>query len=191
MKAPVWRAATAVVLGILAQATQAAAVVDAHSYANTDDFRTLHLALDLRADFAQRRLSGHVDLTLDRLEPHAREIVLDTRSLEIQKVELVGTQPSALKYTLGAAAADRVARRAAGSALHHSSDVRDLAAGKRPAVAHADANGRQAALVLVFAIAGYSRAQLDSVAGHPTSAHHLRSPHSYAAAIARGDERRE
>ena len=33
---------------------------DYHSYANTADFRTRHLALDLKVDFGQRVLSGTV-----------------------------------------------------------------------------------------------------------------------------------
>lgn len=79
-----------------------AAVVDHHSYANTDAFRATHVALDLRADFERKRLAGHADLTLDRLKPQANEVVLDTRSLNVSKVELFGTKPQALQFKIGA-----------------------------------------------------------------------------------------
>ncbi|HEX4896461.1 MAG TPA: M1 family metallopeptidase [Solimonas sp.] len=60
---------------------------DPHSYANTGAFRTTHLALDLRVDFAQKRLAGSATLDLARVGTGAPELVLDTRELEIQKVE--------------------------------------------------------------------------------------------------------
>ena len=59
---------------------------DPHSYANTDDFVTSHLVLDLDVDFEQRQLSGTVELQLKRLNPHATELVLDTRELSIRDV---------------------------------------------------------------------------------------------------------
>src|SRR5262245_12096756 len=75
---------------------------DPHSYANTKDFRATHAALDLRADFAKQRLVGHVDLTLQRLRADARQLVLDTRDLTVSKVELLGSTPQPLKFTVGA-----------------------------------------------------------------------------------------
>ncbi|MEW6167013.1 MAG: M1 family metallopeptidase [Pseudomonadota bacterium] len=60
---------------------------DPHSYANTSAFRTRHLALDLRVDFKQRALDGRVVLELERLDPAADTLVLDTRGLNIQAVE--------------------------------------------------------------------------------------------------------
>ncbi len=76
---------------------------DAHSFANTREFRATHLSLDLQADFARKRLRGHADLTLQRLDPQSRRIVLDTRGLTVSKVELLQPQPVALKFTLGEA----------------------------------------------------------------------------------------
>lgn len=78
-----------------------AAVVDHHSFANTDAFKATHVALELRADFDRKRLAGHADLTLERLKPQANEVVLDTRALNIGKVELLGEKPQALQYRLG------------------------------------------------------------------------------------------
>jgi leukotriene-A4 hydrolase len=74
---------------------------DSHSYANTQDFRTTHLALDLRADFRRRELSGSVDLSLDRLRADARELVLDTRDLTVERVELVAPAKRSLAFRLG------------------------------------------------------------------------------------------
>ena len=64
-----------------------APVADTHSYANTADFRTEHLALDLTVDFKQKRLSGSVELQLHRLNQQASELVLDTRALSIESVQ--------------------------------------------------------------------------------------------------------
>ncbi|MGB0514391.1 MAG: M1 family metallopeptidase, partial [Wenzhouxiangellaceae bacterium] len=49
-----------------------------------------HLALDLHVDFDRRRLNGHVVLDLERVDPDARRLVLDTRDLTIQDIHQVG-----------------------------------------------------------------------------------------------------
>lgn len=77
------------------------AVPDPHSFANTQDFRATHIALDLEADFTRKRLVGHADITLQRLNPEARQIVLDTRDLRILRVELRTAAPVVLKFRLG------------------------------------------------------------------------------------------
>ncbi|MGH8482176.1 MAG: M1 family metallopeptidase [Nevskiaceae bacterium] len=59
---------------------------DYHSYANTADFRTEHLRLDLSVDFNRRVLDGVVELQLMRLTG-ASELVLDTRDLDVVQVE--------------------------------------------------------------------------------------------------------
>jgi aminopeptidase N len=59
---------------------------DYHSYANTADFRTELVELDLTVDFTRRVLDGTVELQLRRLTG-AAELVLDTRDLDIQQVE--------------------------------------------------------------------------------------------------------
>lgn len=77
---------------------------DYHSYANTADFRTQHVVLDLAVDFERRVLAGTAELHLHRLSADATELVLDTRDLDIAQVEAaVGTgawTPAA--FTLGA-----------------------------------------------------------------------------------------
>ena len=91
----------AAVLGLAAVSSRAAdAMSDAHSFANLQDFRVTHVALDLNADFERKRLSGFVELSSDRLNDAARELILDTRDLKIEAVELDGKQ---LEYRLGEA----------------------------------------------------------------------------------------
>src|SRR3954465_6885698 len=60
---------------------------DPSSYANVSAFVTTHLLLDLTANFDARTLSGAAVLTLDRRNGTATELVLDTRDLNISKVE--------------------------------------------------------------------------------------------------------
>jgi leukotriene-A4 hydrolase len=66
---------------------EAAQRSDPHSYANTQDFRTNHVDLDLAVDFGQRVLRGTAQLTLDRVNAKADTLVLDTRDLTISAVE--------------------------------------------------------------------------------------------------------
>jgi aminopeptidase N len=68
-----------------AAATAAAAERDVHSFARPEDARVTHVALDLVADFASKTLTGRATLTVER-ESGAREIVLDTRDLTVERV---------------------------------------------------------------------------------------------------------
>jgi aminopeptidase N len=61
---------------------------DAASYANVDAFVARHLVLDLTADFDARTLSGMVEITFERRDANAPEVVLDARDLEIRQVEI-------------------------------------------------------------------------------------------------------
>ena len=56
---------------------------DYFSFANTGQFVTTHLALDLVVDFDARELRGSATLTMQRLDSDATDIVLDTRDLDI------------------------------------------------------------------------------------------------------------
>jgi aminopeptidase N len=60
---------------------------DHHSYANTADFVTKHLTLDLTTDFAAQQLKGTVVLDLERKRDGADALVLDTRDLDVGAVE--------------------------------------------------------------------------------------------------------
>ncbi len=62
---------------------------DPHSYAEPERFLVRHVALDLRADFDAHRLDGSAELTVERVDPAARELQLDTRDLSIRSVSLL------------------------------------------------------------------------------------------------------
>jgi aminopeptidase N len=76
----------------------AATTRDIHSYARPDEARVTHVALDLRADFATRTLSGQAALSLQRAAD-AKEVVLDTRDLTIESVAAANGQT--LAFSLG------------------------------------------------------------------------------------------
>jgi aminopeptidase N len=67
----------------------ASAVADPHSFAKPEKFLVRHVDLDLRADFAARRLEGTAELTVEQVDPEAKELVLDTSGLEIRTVHLI------------------------------------------------------------------------------------------------------
>ena len=68
---------------------------DPHSYANTAAVSVRALALDLDVDFQRRELAGSVDLTLDWHDASARQLVLDTRDLTIERVEALDDKGAA------------------------------------------------------------------------------------------------
>lgn len=59
---------------------------DEHSYAEPDKVRIVDVALDLEVDFRSRQLHGYADLKLDWRDPEHRQLLLDTREVEIEKV---------------------------------------------------------------------------------------------------------
>jgi len=61
---------------------------DPHSFSRPDLVAVKHLDLDLRVDFEGRRLEGTATWTLDRRVRTAREVILDSRDLEIESVTL-------------------------------------------------------------------------------------------------------
>jgi leukotriene A-4 hydrolase/aminopeptidase len=76
---------------------------DHHSYANPDEVRVRHVALDLDVSFAERVLSGSATLTLDR--PAANKpLVLDSRDLKISRVmtSVDGTEWASGTFQIGA-----------------------------------------------------------------------------------------
>ncbi|HUS23807.1 MAG TPA: M1 family metallopeptidase [Candidatus Binatia bacterium] len=60
---------------------------DPHSYANPAQVRVRHLVLDLDVSFERRVLSGTAELRVERLDPRAQQLVLDTRDLNVFAVE--------------------------------------------------------------------------------------------------------
>jgi len=65
---------------------------DYFSFANTDQFVTKHLNLDLTVDFDKKELRGAAVLLMNRLDPAAKDIVLDTRDLHIESVSVNGVE---------------------------------------------------------------------------------------------------
>jgi len=62
---------------------------DYFSFANTDQFVTEHLGLNLTVDFDAEQLHGSAVLHLNRLATAAAEIILDTRDLTIESTSFV------------------------------------------------------------------------------------------------------
>jgi leukotriene-A4 hydrolase len=73
---------------------------DVHSHARPAAARVRHVALDLAADFAARRLRGSATLTFERAAG-ADSIVLDVNGLDVHHVR--GPQGEALEFSVGAA----------------------------------------------------------------------------------------
>lgn len=72
---------------------------DESSYARPEVARVTHVALDLDADFRARRMAGTATLDV-QAAPGAREIVLDSKGLEIQGIADAEGRP--LQWSLGA-----------------------------------------------------------------------------------------
>ena len=65
---------------------------DYFSFANTDQFVTEHIQLDLTVDFELKELRGLARLKMHRLDPAATDIILDTRDLHIDGVLVAGSE---------------------------------------------------------------------------------------------------
>jgi aminopeptidase N len=76
---------------------------DYFSFANSKQFASEHLELDLEVDFGARALTGTATLYLRKLDSDADEIILDTRGLEISSVEFLaaGADSVAAEFRLG------------------------------------------------------------------------------------------
>lgn len=66
-------------------------IVDLHSYANVDQFRTKHIDLNLDVDFPSRQLMGTAVLSLQRLDTAANRLVLDSKGLTVLGVATLTT----------------------------------------------------------------------------------------------------
>ena len=62
---------------------------DYFTFANTDQFVTRHIALDLDVDFAEKTLSGSVVLNMTVLDVVADTIILDTRDIAVSGVVFI------------------------------------------------------------------------------------------------------
>ncbi len=78
---------------------------DAHSYANPHEVRVRHVALDLDVLFDRKVLKGSSKLTIERAQPGADSLKLDTQDLKITGVMASndGDTFAPAQFTLGAA----------------------------------------------------------------------------------------
>ena len=77
---------------------------DLHSHAEPDAWVTRHYDLDLRVDFEAQRLHGRATLEVERRDARARDLVLDTRDLEVRAVAAAPAGSEAFapaRYSLG------------------------------------------------------------------------------------------
>ena len=82
-----------------APATERPFPEDPHSHAAPNRVAVEHLDLDLTVDFEAQRLTGRASLRLDRRDPEAREVVLDTWKLDVGRVTL--DDGAEARFTLG------------------------------------------------------------------------------------------
>jgi aminopeptidase N len=68
---------------------------DYFTFANTDQFVTEHLTLDLDVNFDEKALQGFAMLTMRRLDAMATQLILDTRDLTIASVVVLQSGNSA------------------------------------------------------------------------------------------------
>ncbi len=61
---------------------------DIFSFANSKQFVIRHLELDLKVDFDRQALDGSAILHLERLDPDATTVVLDSRGLQISSIQI-------------------------------------------------------------------------------------------------------
>ena len=80
-----------------------------HSYAEPETVRIEHVQLDLTLDFDRRCLHGHAVLRLQRLADDIPVLILDTRDLDIQRVQVkAGADANWQQTTFSLAAADPI-----------------------------------------------------------------------------------
>ncbi|PAK93269.1 aminopeptidase [Stenotrophomonas rhizophila] len=81
---------------------------DESSYAEPDKVVIKDLGLDLKLDFDSRQIGGTATYTLEWKDKAAKQLVLDTRELTIEKVEAVAADGSAAPLQFALAPADKV-----------------------------------------------------------------------------------
>ena len=81
---------------------------DYFSFANSDQFVTRHLVLDLKVDFDRQILDGNAILHMERLDPAATTVVLDSRGLQISGIQVSASEMEAKPVTFDVSEADPV-----------------------------------------------------------------------------------
>ena len=64
---------------------------DGSSFANINEVRMTHISMDLQIDFTNRVLFGFVDLSFKPVNGSFAHVVLDSKDLDISKIEGNGT----------------------------------------------------------------------------------------------------
>ncbi|MBT8099819.1 MAG: M1 family metallopeptidase [Gammaproteobacteria bacterium] len=78
--------------------------VDYHSFANTGDYLTRHLELDLAVDFTRKVLAGTATLHFDTLQDTGKPLILDTRAIAVKAVRAgTDSQMQTAEFTVGPA----------------------------------------------------------------------------------------
>ena len=79
------------------------APADIFSFANSNQFVTEHLHLDLTVDFDKAELRGSATLRMQRVDANATEIILDTRDLTIESAHFLSNarQSTEVEYRFG------------------------------------------------------------------------------------------
>ncbi|PCI44631.1 MAG: aminopeptidase [Alphaproteobacteria bacterium] len=87
------------ILTFLVSLSGAASAKDSHSYANVDAVISTHLHLDLTVDFDRKVLTGFAEYDIGRVGPNDGFFILDTRDLDIHKVDVLdhGWQPTSFE----------------------------------------------------------------------------------------------
>ncbi len=81
---------------------------DESSYAEPDKVVVKDVALDLKLDFDARQIGGTATYTLEWKDKAAKQLVLDTRELSVEKVEAIGADGTASPLQFVLAPADKV-----------------------------------------------------------------------------------
>ncbi len=81
---------------------------DESSYAEPDKVVVKDLALDLKLDFDAKQIGGTATYTLEWKDKAAKQLVLDTRELTVEKVEAIGADGKAAPLQFVLAPADKV-----------------------------------------------------------------------------------
>lgn len=76
---------------------------DVHSYGNPNEARVRHISLDLDVVFEQHTLRGSAILTVEHPDPAVKQIVLDSRALQIDEAEVSadGTKWLEARFSIG------------------------------------------------------------------------------------------
>ncbi|SBV37006.1 Peptidase M1 membrane alanine aminopeptidase [uncultured Stenotrophomonas sp.] len=81
---------------------------DESSYAEPDKVVVKDLALDLNVDFDQKQIGGTATYALEWKDKDARQLMLDTRELSVEKVEALAADGAATPLQFELAPADKV-----------------------------------------------------------------------------------